>query len=127
MNPAEKLRIAPENRARLLRYGFWFLAASLLFNLILGDMGVVEGIRQRAFARQLRSEVAALQATNDAMAADIRALHNDPFRVESIAREQMGLARPGEIIFLFTPAAGASSATPDTPPAAPASNQATKR
>ena len=110
MNVTDRVHVDPAARARILRYGFWFVAASLLFNLIFGDMGIVQGLRQRAFARRLRREVTQLQAENGALAADIKALHTDPFRVETIAREQLGLARPGEIIFLFTPEGGAPAA-----------------
>ena len=58
--------------------------------------------KRRAVAR-LRDEVAATRAEIDALNADILALHKDPFRIEAIAREQLNLARPGEILFLFTP------------------------
>ena len=128
MNLSHRLHVDPAARARLLRYVFWFLAASLLFNLIFGDMGIVEGLRERALACRLRGEVATLRAENDALATDIRALHTDPFRVESIAREQLGLARPGEIIFLFT-ADGTAPAAGDRPSlsAAPASAPSDRR
>jgi cell division protein FtsB len=95
--------IDPVARARALRLGFWVLAGSLLFNLMLGDMGVVQGLRQRRVAARLRAEVAALQSENDALSADVKALNSDPFRIEALAREDIGLARPGEIIFLFPP------------------------
>ena len=66
-------------------------------------MGIVESFKKRRAVARLRDEVAAAQADIDALNADILALHKDPFRIEAIAREQLNLARPGEILFLFTP------------------------
>ena len=109
MTPFERLRaIDPAARSRAARAGFWVVAGLLLLNLLLGDMGVLAGIRQRRVASRLRSEVATLQIEHDALAADIQALNSNPFRIESIAREELGLARPGEIIFLFPSGAGAA-------------------
>jgi cell division protein FtsB len=97
----EAIRADSKGRARLLRYGTWIVAGLLLFNLVLGDMGVVAGWRQRHTTSVTRREVAEFEAENAALLADIKALKTDPFRIESIAREQLNLARPGEIIFLF--------------------------
>jgi cell division protein FtsB len=106
MTLADRLRaVDPATRARVFRWTVRVIAASLLFNLVFGDMGVLEGLRQRRAAARLRSDVAALQEENNRLSADIRALNSDPFRIESIAREDLGLARPGEIIFVFPPSA----------------------
>jgi cell division protein FtsB len=119
MSLQSRMHLDPVSRARALKAAVWMLASSLLFNLVFGDMGIVQGLRQRALARRLRQEVARLQADNDALARDIQALKTDPFRVEGIARVELGLARPGEIVFLFpgTPATQrpASSSDATTP------------
>jgi cell division protein FtsB len=135
MTPFERLRaIDPAARTRAARAGFWIVAGLLLLNLVLGDMGVLAGIRQRRVTSQLRSEVATLQIEHDALAADIQALNSNPFRIESIAREELGLARPGEIIFLFpsgggaapragaAPSIGAAPSSGDSPSATPATS-----
>ena len=135
MTPIDRLRaIDPAARARAARAGIWIVAGLLLLNLLFGDMGVLSGIRQRRAASQLRAEVAALQTEHDAIAADIQALNSNPFRIESIAREELGLARPGEIIFLFpsgvSPSAGKSLAPSSgkiTAPAAAAAPPAPAR
>ena len=97
-NPPETAAL----RRRALRTLFWCLAASLLFNLLFGDLGVIQGIRQRRTAARLQGEVAALQARNQRLAAAIDGLRHDSYRIEAIAREELGLRRPGEITFLFT-------------------------
>jgi cell division protein FtsB len=90
-------------RHRGLRILFWFIALSLLFNSLFGDMGLVQGLRQRRAAARLRQEVRALRAENVRLLSDVKALQRDGYHIEAIAREQLGLARPGEILFLFQP------------------------
>jgi cell division protein FtsB len=135
MTPLDRLRVIDAaTKTRAARVGFWVIAGLLLLNLLFGDMGVLAGIRQRRVASQLRLEVATLQTEHDALAADIQALNSNPFRIESIAREELGLARPGEIIFLFpsgvSPSAGKSLAPSSgkiTAPAAAAAPPAPAR
>jgi cell division protein FtsB len=88
-------------RRRVPFVALWFVVASLLFNLLFGDMGVIQGIRQRVAHARLEEEVRTLHAENALLAEDVRALKQDPWRVEAIAREELGLVRPGEILFLF--------------------------
>jgi cell division protein FtsB len=107
-------------RRRALVVGFWFVAASLLLSALFGDMGIVQAHRQRRAAAGLRDEIRSLRADNDALAAEIQELKHDPYRIETIAREDLGLSRPGEIIFLFpAPAAPPGVLGPSPPAAAP--------
>jgi cell division protein FtsB len=92
---------ARQFRRRTVLVVFWFLAVSLVFNSLFGDMGIIQGVRQRRHLARVQREVAALDDQNDRLLADIRALRSDPWRIEAIAREELGLTRPGEILFLF--------------------------
>ena len=104
-----------ELKRKALGVLFWSLAAALAFNLLFGDMGLLQGIRQKHSAARLRREVEALGAENARIDADIRDLRQDPYRIEAIAREELGLSRPGEITFLFQ--------EPDAEAAAPLSRE----
>jgi len=99
-----------------LRLLFWILAGTLTFNSLFGDMGLVQGFRQRRAAARLRREVEDLRRENARLVTDIKELRQDPYRIEAIAREELGLSRPGEIIFLFQ---GSEAASPEPPEAAP--------
>ena len=88
-------------RRKALLVLFWFVALSLLFNSLFGDMGLIQGYRQRSLLARLQHEVRTLHQVNDRLAADIADLRHDPYRIEQIAREELGLGRPGEILFLF--------------------------
>ncbi|HEV8201585.1 MAG TPA: septum formation initiator family protein [Candidatus Polarisedimenticolia bacterium] len=100
-----KLRLDPHTRRKALRSALALVLGLALFNLVLGDMGLVESWRKRRAVARLREDVVTAQASIDGLKADIVALRKDPFRIEAIAREQLNLARPGEILFLFTPEA----------------------
>ena len=103
---------AVDLRRKALFVLFWFVALSLLFNSLFGDMGLIQGYRQRRLLARLHHEVATLHQVNDRLAADIADLRHDPYRIEQIAREEFGLSRPGEILFLFQDAE--PGATPST-------------
>jgi len=103
MSPGREEAPPVDLRRKSLVVLFWFIALSLLFNSLFGDMGLIQGFRQRHLLVRLRDEVAALHQANNRLAADINGLKHDPYRIEQIAREELGLGRPGEILFLFEP------------------------
>ncbi len=88
-------------RRRALGMVFWFFATILVFNSLFGDMGLIQTIQTRRVAATLRRDVTRLRSDNDRLMAEIQDLRHDPYRIETIAREELGLSRPGEIIFLF--------------------------
>ena len=116
-----KARLDPATRRRALRGLLALFLVLALGQLIFGDMGLLASFKQRHQASLLRREVAQKSAEKKALEADIAALNRDPFRIETLAREQLGLARPGEIIFQFQPDPSAPPAPADpldaaTPP-----------
>jgi len=82
---------------------FVVLAAALavLIGAATGDRGYLEVRRRRAAYADLQREVAALKAANTALLSDIHALRTDPYVIEKLAREELGYARPGEVVYLF--------------------------
>lgn len=84
------------------RYARLILGAAILLlgiHDILGPHGFIAMRRTQKEMDQLRSEVDKLNKENSDLAGDAQALKSDPQAVERIAREDMGLARPGEMIF----------------------------
>ena len=70
---------------------------------ITGERGYLDVRRQRARLSKLRAEVGTLRRENLTLLAEVRALKHDPYIIEKIAREKLGYARPGELIFQFQP------------------------
>lgn len=50
---------------------------------------------------QLASEVQLLEQNNQSLWRDIERLRGDMGYIEKIAREELGLVRPGELVFEF--------------------------
>jgi len=66
---------------------------------IFGSHGLLAMRRTQAQVHELRGEIDRLNQQNTHLNKQVQALRTDPKAVERIAREEMGLARPGEMIF----------------------------
>jgi cell division protein FtsB len=74
---------------------------ALLVGALFGDRGVLHLMAQRERAERLQRELGELRGENARLAAEIEALRRDPRAIEKLAREQLGLARSGELVFLI--------------------------
>jgi cell division protein FtsB len=74
---------------------------ALVVGSLFGDRGILQLLRQRQRTEVLAQEIEELREENRALADDIVALRRDPAAVERLAREQLGLARPGESVFVL--------------------------
>ena len=95
----------PQSRLgrQLLLFVLMLGAAIVLVAAITGDRGYLDVRRQRASLSRLRAEVDTLRRENLTLLAEVRALKHDPYTIEKIAREKLGYAKPGELIFRFQP------------------------
>ena len=75
---------------------------------VFGAHGYLAMRRTQKQVEQLRGEIERLNQENQALAEHVNALKTDPKTIEKIAREEMGLARPGEMIFKLPPPAPAT-------------------
>ena len=73
----------------------------LLVTFIFGEMGLVKYYRMRSQYLALREETENLKLDNTRLLKDVRALRSDPVLIEQIARDKLGLARPGEIVYYY--------------------------
>jgi cell division protein FtsB len=80
---------------------------------IFGDHGFLAMRRTQKQIAQLSEEIKRLNQENDDLAANVNTLKTDPKAIERIAREEMGLARPGEMIFKLPAPPESSGTTPD--------------
>ena len=74
---------------------------ALVVGALFGDRGMLRLVAQRERTQALYAEIETLRTENGRLAQEIRALRSDPRAVEEVAREQLGLARPGETVFLI--------------------------
>jgi cell division protein FtsB len=88
-------------RKKLLIAAGVLLVLYLLVSRVLGEMGVVKYYRMKAQYNALTEEISRLKQDNVKLTKDVRALRSDPAYVERIARDKLGLARPGEIVYYY--------------------------
>jgi cell division protein FtsB len=98
------------------------LLSALVFGIFLvSDRGLLQVRKQRRQLANAREEVAQLETDNKRLEAEVVALKNDPRALEKIAREELNLVRPGEVV-LVLPDGWEKRVKPALPPApAPAS------
>ncbi len=77
------------------------LGGYLLASFALGEMGLVKYFRMKAQYGALSEEIARLRQDNAVLMKDVRSLRSDPACIERIARDKLGLARPGEIVYYY--------------------------
>jgi cell division protein FtsL len=80
----------------------WFLAiglALLLLQDVFGTHGLIAMRRSQEEAAQVKKDIDQIDEENQRLQDSVKGLKSDPASIERIAREEMGLARPGERIF----------------------------
>jgi cell division protein FtsB len=74
---------------------------ALVVGSLFGDGGILQVLAQRERSAALQRQIEELQLETVRLAAEVAALRRDPRAVERIAREELGLARPGETVFVI--------------------------
>jgi cell division protein FtsB len=82
---------------------------------VFGAHGFLAMRQTRKEIEQLRSDIARLNEENGALAGQVKSLKNDPKTIERFARD-MGMAKPGEIIFKLPPTAATAPSSPSKRP-----------
>lgn len=72
---------------------------ALLVHDIFGPHGFIAMRRTQKEIEDIRTQIGKVNAENKSLSDEVNALKTDPESIERIAREEMGLARPGELIF----------------------------
>jgi cell division protein FtsB len=100
------LSFAEQLRQFFRRNASWFLAlafTALLLQDVFGTHGVVAMRRAQKEAASVQSEIDRINQENQQLQNRVELLKNDPMSIEHIGREELGLAKPGEIIFETSP------------------------
>ena len=86
-----------------LRRVIWLLAgaAALYFVIQGGEYGTTDLVKQRMEKKRLTAAIDSLEREVDSLRKYRKAVETDPTMQERIAREQWGMVRAGEILYLF--------------------------
>ena len=77
----------------------WTGLALLVLQDVFGTHGVLVMRRSQREAGEIRKEIQKLNDENRQLQDRVKDLKSDPQAIEEIARKEMGLAKPGELIF----------------------------
>jgi cell division protein FtsB len=114
------MEMLPWDVATLRRYVTYMLVVvclALIVHEILGAHGFMALRQEKREIESLREQIRQLKDENAQLDKRIKALQSDPKAIERLAREGMGLARPGELIFTGVPQKDSpKEQTPNAPP-----------
>jgi cell division protein FtsB len=94
----------------------------LVVHDIFGQHGFLAMRRQQNEVQALQQQMQRLQQENLELEKQIHSLRSDPKAIERVAREQMRMARPGEIIYTLP-----NKETKNPPPLASSENPPPKK
>lgn len=101
--------------------GFSIVVSVLLFVFFLaGDRGFLQVRKQRAQVGTLQAEVSAIVERNEALEKEVARLTKEPAAVEKIAREDLSLVAPGDVVLVLPPGFE-EKVTPKRTPSSPGS------
>jgi cell division protein FtsB len=109
----ERMRPPRRTRWRLpVRRALLFAGTALLANAVVGDRGLLELMRAKREDRTLATAISTLRRENRDLREQARRLREDPTTIEALARRELGLLRPGELLVIV----GSNTGSADTPP-----------
>jgi len=90
-----------KKKQRLILMGMFFMTVSLLFSFFFGEMGLIYFSKVKQARYNAQQEIIMIEKENNDLLIEIDALKTDPFYIESLARERLGLIREGEWTYEF--------------------------
>jgi len=100
--PLRRKRVHPPRPSsiwrRALNFLLFFVAVVLLADALVGERGLVATTRARQQSDQLATSVERLRRQNGRLRESARRLREDATTIESVARKELGLIRPGEVL-----------------------------
>ena len=98
----ELARLAPRQVPnRWLPWALAFIACAVGLNALIGDRGLAETLRARGEQQRLNADLTRVRQENAALQHRINRLSHDPRTIEELARQELGLARKGEVLVLI--------------------------
>ena len=84
-----------------LRVLLALIAAIVLVDALIGEQGLSSGRLARRQFVAAGASLSALRDENERMREEVRRLREDPQAIEYVARKDLGLVRPGELVFFL--------------------------
>lgn len=107
VEPLRRRRVQPDpaagspRRRRILNLVLGFATVVVLVDAFVGEKGLMERMRARQEFQAQFAALETLKASNTQLREKAKRLREDPTAIEAIAREELGLIRPGELLFIL--------------------------
>lgn len=88
-------------RRTILFFVFVFVAFIGIGLMLFGETGLFKYLELKRTKTQLETELRMLRDENRLLKSQVESLKKDPYYIEKQAREEYGLAKPGEFIYQF--------------------------
>jgi cell division protein FtsB len=88
-----------ERQHQLIIWGGVGCFLLLMLLAVAGDRGFVDVYEFSRHLERVEQQMAALEAENSRLRQQVSDLQHDPYHIEKLAREDLGLVRPDEIVF----------------------------
>lgn len=95
MKNSEKFRLLEKILAGVII----FLICALVAQGVTGKNGFITYMELKRNHKNMGRQIEEIKADNERLSNEIRALRNDPGTLEGIAREELGMIKPGEILY----------------------------
>ena len=82
---------------------FGLLTIAMLWLAVFNDKGALQVRAQAARLTAIESDILKLDAENKQLTSEIQALRSDPTTIEKVAREELKLVKPGEVVLVIPP------------------------
>ena len=101
--------LSPSARRKPLQLLLAFVTLVLVLNALVGDRGLTETLRARRQHQELVVAIERMKAENARLREEARRLRTDPATIEAVARRELGLLKPGELLFIIKDARPAAA------------------
>jgi len=101
--------VPTSTKRRTVQLALVFVTVVLVINALVGERGLMETLRARRQHQELVSSIERLRAENARLREEARRLRSDPATIEAVARKELGLIKPGELLFIVKNAKAAEA------------------
>ncbi len=92
----------PQSRGRrIVQYTLLAIGSIFFLDALVGEKGLVELVKARQDFRGLETSLLRIRGENARLREEARLLREDADTIEKVARERLGLIKPGEKLFIL--------------------------
>ena len=86
---------------RFLQLLFLVLVSMLVTKALIGERGLLDSLDARHENQRLDTVINELRQHNARLRDEVRRVREDPKAIENVAREELGMIKTGELLFLL--------------------------